>query len=135
MSENLELRILTPLGLVVETKASEVVLPGVEGEFGVLPSHTAYLARVKSGRIAYMIEGRRESLAVRDGLAEVNGDHVVILTEKVYLPGDLKVKELEAMEKEAQAALGEVMDGGGDIDRWVDELAFIQILRTMAGQP
>ncbi len=135
MSEKLALRILTPLGPVVQTEADEVVVPGFEGEFGILPSHTSYLARIKSGRISFTKGGRRESLAVRDGLAEVNGDRVVILTEKVYLPADLEPKELEAMEREAQAALGEAMDGGGDIDRWVDELAFVQTLKAMTGQP
>ena len=49
----------------------EVVLPGVEGEFGVLPGHTPLLAVLQTGRMWYRQGTEKRFLAVSMGFAEV----------------------------------------------------------------
>src|SRR5438105_15926408 len=67
----LELELATPTRLVVSAEADEVVVPGVEGYFGVLPGHAAFLTTLGSGELTYSERGHQRPLAVSGGFAEV----------------------------------------------------------------
>ena len=45
----MRLRIVTPLRPVVDAEVSELIAPGSEGEFGVLPMHVNFLGALKPG--------------------------------------------------------------------------------------
>ncbi len=76
----LSLSVVTPSGLVVETEASWVVVPGAEGEFGVLPGHESFLAPVHGGVVRYDRGSGR--VAVSSGFAEVTAERVTILVRR-----------------------------------------------------
>ena len=59
----------------------EVVLPGIEGEFGVLEGHIPFLTALKVGELVYRNEGKTEHLAVSWGYVEVTSDSVKVLAE------------------------------------------------------
>ncbi|MFQ5699477.1 MAG: ATP synthase F1 subunit epsilon [Myxococcota bacterium] len=78
----LQLAIVTPERPVADLEVDSVVLPGAEGEFGVLPGHEALLAPVQSGVVRYRAGsagGAEERLAVSGGFAEVSQDRVTLL--------------------------------------------------------
>ena len=59
MADRLRLEVATPTRLVVSSEADEVVAPGTEGYFGVLPGHAAFLTTLASGELTYR-QGRDE---------------------------------------------------------------------------
>src|SRR6266700_1843561 len=61
----------TPTRMLVSTEAEEVVAPGVEGYFGVLPGHAAFLTTLAAGEVMYRMGQRQEYLAVAGGFAEM----------------------------------------------------------------
>ena len=71
----------TPTRMLVSTEAEEVVAPGVEGYFGVLPGHAAFLTTLAAGEVMYRTGQRQEYLAVAGGFAEVRAERVIILAE------------------------------------------------------
>jgi F-type H+-transporting ATPase subunit epsilon len=77
----LKLEIVTPESQAVSQEVEVVIVPGGEGEFSVLPGHTPFLTTVRPGRLVYESGGRRETLAVGWGYAEVGPFRVLILTE------------------------------------------------------
>ena len=79
----LNLSIVTPRGTVIDESVDDVVAPGTEGEFGVLPGHAPFLAAIREGVVRYQSGGRPHYLAVSTGFAEVAGDHVVLLARTV----------------------------------------------------
>src|SRR3989304_3981374 len=64
----------------------EVVAPGLQGYFGVLPGHVPFLTSLQSGEVSYRIGRTEQYLAVRGGFAEVQGDRVTILAERAERP-------------------------------------------------
>lgn len=134
MSDKIHLLVLTPAGTAVEAEVSEVAVPGIEGELGILPSHTPYLSVLNKGIVSYTHNGRKSMLAVTGGIAEVKEDRLVILSDEVYLPGDINVGELKSREKEIEASLEVATDRGQDIDALLEDLAFIVTLKTVAGK-
>jgi F-type H+-transporting ATPase subunit epsilon len=77
----LALSIVTPARAVVETEVDSVVLPGSEGEFGVLPGHEALLAPLREGAVVYQEAGQSVRVEITGGFAEVTQTHVTVLAD------------------------------------------------------
>ena len=77
----LALSIVTPERPLVETEVDSVVLPGSEGQFGVLPGHEALLAPLAEGAITYQESGRTVRVEITGGFAEVTQSRVTVLAD------------------------------------------------------
>jgi F-type H+-transporting ATPase subunit epsilon len=105
MADRLRLEVATPTRLVVSTAVDEVVVPGVEGSFGVLPGHAALLSLVGTGEVMYRVGREEHHLAVSGGFAEVGPDHVVILAETAERPEEIDVARARAAREQAERQL------------------------------
>src|SRR5256885_16983598 len=83
----LALKLATPTRLVVSAEADEVVVPGVEGYFGVLPGHAAFLTTLGTGELTYTERGHQWPLAVSGGLAPGRGGKGIGLAAPAARPG------------------------------------------------
>ena len=79
----------TPNRLIVSEEVLEVVAPGVEGYFGVLPGHTPFLTSLQSGEVSYRGGRGEQYLAVTGGFAEVRADRVVVLADSAERPEEI----------------------------------------------
>ncbi len=95
----------TPTRLLVSKEVEEVVAPGVEGYFGVLPGHTPFLASLQSGEVAYRVGRAEQYLAVSGGFAEVRGDRVIILAERAERPEEIDRERAERARQRAERRL------------------------------
>ncbi len=86
----LKLEIVTPEGLIFKRDVKSVTLPGSEGEFGVLPGHSALVSLLKVGVIDIEFEnGKHEVVAINWGHVSVDETHVTVLAEgAVAIEGD-----------------------------------------------
>ncbi len=95
----------TPTRLLVSSEVDEVVAPGTEGYFGVLPGHAAFLTTLTAGELTYR-QGREEQhLAVIGGFAEVSGDHVIVLAEGAERPEEIDPERAERARQRAEQRL------------------------------
>jgi F-type H+-transporting ATPase subunit epsilon len=112
--KELLLEVVTPDRLVLSTEADVVVLPGVEGQFGVLPGHIPFLSALQIGEMYYRKGGQTEYLAVSGGFAEVTGEKVTIVAESAEKGREIDVERakraLERAEKRLAAAKTENVD-------------------------
>ena len=90
-SEHIALEIVTPTGVALREQVASVTAPSVAGEFGVLPGHLPLLAALRTGLVAYTLDGQEERVAVAHGFVEVNDDHALLLTEKFIRKADVDV--------------------------------------------
>lgn len=97
MANTLQLDIVTPDNMVLSAAVEYVSAPGVEGEFGVLPGHSALLAALGVGCLGYVIDGVKKCAFVAGGFAEVLNDKITILAESSELAENID----EARAKEA----------------------------------
>ena len=112
------LELATPTRQLVSEEVHEVVAPGSEGYFGVLPGHAAFLATLGSGEVVYR-RGRDEvHLAVHGGFAEVTPERVIILAETAERPDEIdRTRAERARQRAEQRMTGRDPDGAeGEID-------------------
>ena len=93
----LELSIVTPEGQSYDGAVETVVLPGSEGEFGVLEGHERLLTALKSGPVEIRgVSGSASQwAAVTSGFVEVAGERVVVMVDHCVLSGEIDAAEEE----------------------------------------
>jgi len=110
----LALEVATPLGMAVALQTDSVQVPGVDGEFGVLPGHVPLLAAIKPGILTYRHDGKLQRAAIGAGYAEAAPDHVRVITEYFQRREDIDVeeakKDLEHAEARLKAVSGTIED-------------------------
>jgi F-type H+-transporting ATPase subunit epsilon len=108
----LQLELATPTRLLVSTQVDEVVAPGTEGYFGVLPGHAAFLTTLGAGELTYRRGREEHRLAVIGGFAEVSGERVIILAEDAERPEEIdRERALRARHRAEQRLAGRPPQG------------------------
>ncbi|HEY0626540.1 MAG TPA: ATP synthase F1 subunit epsilon [Allosphingosinicella sp.] len=84
----LRFELVTPERLVRSEEVHMVVVPGSEGEFGVLEGHAPFMSTIRNGELAiYRASGGEpERIAIEGGFAEVNDRGLTVLAEKADVP-------------------------------------------------
>lgn len=105
MESTLQLEIVTPDKVVVSQPVDYIGVPGVEGEFGVLPNHIPMLSALAVGPLYFRTGSKTEYVFVSGGFAEISGNKVTILAESAELSKDIDVTRAEAARKRAEERL------------------------------
>ena len=103
-----QLTIVTPGGEVFAGSVDSVVLPGSEGDFGVLEGHERFLTPLRLGALAIEARGDTRWAAVSHGFADVSGEEVVVLVDRCQLADQIDSAEVESERAKAEAAHGEL---------------------------
>jgi F-type H+-transporting ATPase subunit epsilon len=105
MASKIRLELVTPERLLVSDEVDEVIAPGYEGEFGVLPEHTQYLAILSAGVLRYRKADEVRKVAVSGGFAEVTSDQVAVLADVAEKAEEIDVDRARQARSRAEAAL------------------------------
>jgi len=105
----LRLEIVTPETTVSSEDVDMVTLPGVEGQIGILPQHVPLMTQMVPGEMIVRSNGRDRFLAVGEGLVEITGDHVAILTDLAIAAENIDEAKAEEARQRAEARLREKM--------------------------
>ena len=103
MSETLTLEIVAPGAIVYSAAVQMVTLPGCEGQIGIYPRHVPLLTRIGPGEIIVRRDGQDEFLAVGEGLVEVTGERVSIITDMAIRVEDINEAAAEEARQRAAA--------------------------------
>jgi F-type H+-transporting ATPase subunit epsilon len=97
MAERVQFELVTPERLIVSTEVEMVVVPGTEGNFGVLPGHAPLISTIRPGTID-IYEGRTiiERIFVVSGIAEVTPERCTVLADEAMEPDSLDRAQLDA---------------------------------------
>jgi F-type H+-transporting ATPase subunit epsilon len=101
MAETLRLEIVTPQATVYSEDVSMVTLPGLEEQIGVYPHHVHVITQIVPGELMVTRDGEERFLAVGEGLVEITGDRVSIVTD-MAIPSE-KIDEAKAQEARERA--------------------------------
>ena len=107
MTDRLRLDIVTPASTVSVEDVEMVTLPAVGGQIGVCPQHVPLLTRIAPGEIIVRRDERDEFFAVGEGLVEITGDHVAIVTDMAVAARDIDEARAEEARQRAAARLRE----------------------------
>ncbi|MEQ9520510.1 MAG: F0F1 ATP synthase subunit epsilon [Parvibaculum sp.] len=102
MAEKLKFDLVAPEKLLLSTEADMVVVPGTEGDFGVMPGHSPVMATLRSGVIDVTGgTGGDTRIFVRGGFAEVTPAGLTVLAEEATPLAELDAAKLDQRIKNA----------------------------------
>jgi F-type H+-transporting ATPase subunit epsilon len=101
--------LVSPENLVFSGEVEHVVVPGTEGEFGVLAGHAPMIAMLKPGILKILGPEERRIMVV-GGFAEVNPDGLTVLADRAILVDDLDPAVLAGEIKDAEDDVGDAKD-------------------------
>jgi len=117
----------TPTRMLISAEADEVVAPGAEGYFGVLPGHAAFLTTLAPGEVTYRNGQTEHRVAVTGGFAEVRGERVIILAENAERPEEIDRERAERARQRAEMRVQGKSPGGSQ-----EEIDFTRALTALA---
>ena len=89
----------------------EVVAPGSEGEFAVLPQHAAFITMLAPGEMRIIRSGADEEvMAITGGFFEVRNDRVVVLADAAERAEEIDIARAEAARRKAEELLREKVE-------------------------
>jgi F-type H+-transporting ATPase subunit epsilon len=127
VADRLTLEIATPTRQIVAETVDEVVAPGTEGYFGVLPGHAPFLTTLGVGEITYRIGRDEHHLAAAGGFAEVRNDKVIMLLDVAERPNEIDRARAERARERAERRLAGRTQEDVDYNR-----ALVALMRALA---
>ena len=91
--------------IVFQGDADMVLLPGTEGEMGILPHHAPLLTTLKYGIIRVRSQGHEAIFTVAGGIAEIQPDIVTVLADAAENVEEIDLQRAEAARKRAEESL------------------------------
>ena len=93
--EKLNLEVVSPERLIMSKSVDMVSISGTEGDFGVLPGHTALVSSIRPGLLQIEVGKDIERFFISGGFIEVIEDKVSILATDVISSNDINIAECE----------------------------------------
>lgn len=106
-----EFELVSPERLLLSEPVDMIVVPGAEGDFGVLPRHAPMISTLRIGTIR-VYQGRevKQRIFVAGGFAEVTPERCTVLAEEAVPVGDIDKAKIEAELKDLREDLGDASD-------------------------
>ncbi len=109
------LEIVTPERLAFSDTVDAVVVPGIEGELGILPHHAPLLRALDLGELRIRRGVSEESFAIVGGFVQVRPDKVVVMAETADMSSEIDLERAQEARREAERALETGYREGADL--------------------
>jgi F-type H+-transporting ATPase subunit epsilon len=113
-----DLVIVTPQGQAFNGEVESVVLPGTEGDFGVLPGHEAFLTALRIGPLELSRGGQTRFAAVSRGYAEVVDDVVTVMVGTCEFADEIDRERAEKARERTRRQLEEIRQTPEGREEW-----------------
>jgi F-type H+-transporting ATPase subunit epsilon len=139
MADQIQFELVTPERLILSTMVDMVVVPGTEGNFGVLPGHSLLISTIRPGTID-IYQGRTtiiERFFIVGGIAEVTPDRCTVLADEAMAPETLDRAAIEAELQTVEGNLPSLREqvaraAGTDRERLATELRHLEHQQSVA---
>src|SRR6185436_7885161 len=114
--------LVTPDGAAFEGEAVMLIVPGADGEIGVLARHAPLIATLKAGSTRVHLgaggDDRVREFATGPGFFKVEEDRAIALVDDAVLANEIDAERARQQLEEAQAELERIERGESEADRW-----------------
>jgi F-type H+-transporting ATPase subunit epsilon len=124
--------LVSPDRLVLSGEVEHIVVPGAEGEFGVLAGHAPLVAMLKPGILVVLEPGPARRIVVGGGYAEVNPQGLTVLAELAVPIEDFDRAQLVEQIKDTEEDVADLPDGRPR-DKAREKLEQLQALQVALG--
>jgi F-type H+-transporting ATPase subunit epsilon len=113
MTDKVKFELVSPEKLLLSEDVAMVVVPGGEGDFGVLPGHALLISTVRPGIIDVYGEDQRavtQRLFVAGGFAEVSPERCTVLADEAMSVGEIDRGATESQVRELEGEVAGLKD-------------------------
>lgn len=114
MADKLSFALVSPERELFNGEVDQVVVPGSEGEFGVLPNHSPAMSVIKPGALKVLSDGAERRIFVNGGFADVTPEGLTVLAEEGIDLADIDAAQIE---QELKNASEDLRDANSDAKR------------------
>lgn len=128
MADKLHFSLVTPEREVLAGEVDQVVAPGVEGDFGVLPDHAPLMSTIRPGWLTVYDGNDVERIVIRGGFAEVTPAGLTVLAEQAAFASEIDRDELARAIQNAREDLADASTDAAreDAQEQLDYLLVLQ---------
>jgi F-type H+-transporting ATPase subunit epsilon len=128
MAGTFKFELVTPERMALSEDVGQVIVPGVEGDFTVLPGHAPVISALRPGIIDVTLpDARKTRIFVKGGFAEVDSDRLTVLAERAL---DVEAMNAATVAAELEAAEAELASAADDASR-LAAAAAVERLRSL----
>ena len=110
MAATFNFELVTPERLVFSGEATQVVVPGMEGDFAVLAGHAPFISTLRPGILEVTLPQGRQRLLVKKGVAEADPARLTVLAQTAVPVEELEGARLASELRLAEAQAAEAKD-------------------------
>jgi F-type H+-transporting ATPase subunit epsilon len=123
MANTVKFDLVSPERRLASVDATEVQIPGAEGQMTALPDHSPLITSLRPGIVKVTSADGTKEYVVTGGFAEIGGDSISLLAEKAIARDDITQEQFKALVDEANAKLSKAQDAYQNEPGMVDEAA------------
>ena len=116
-----DLSLVTPEGPAFEGEVNMLIVPGADGEIGVLARHAPLVAMLRAGEIRIRVENEWTTFAAGPGYFKVQQDRALVLVDDAVRAEEIDVEQARREADEARGLLERAGTEDGEVDRWIAE--------------
>jgi F-type H+-transporting ATPase subunit epsilon len=105
MADKLTLEVITPEKIALRETVDEIVLPGSNGELGILPDHAPLISQLKTGILSYRAGSDKKLMHVSGGFVEVLPDKVSVMADVAERADEIDLKRAQLARSRAEEML------------------------------
>jgi len=134
MADKVNFELVSPERLLVSDQYDMVVIPGGDGDFGVLPQHAPLISTIRPGVIDIHDGGRvTHQVFVGGGFAEVLPDRCTVLAQEAVMVGDIDRADAEERLKAAELDVRDA-ESEGERERAQTRVAVLKAMIEASGR-
>lgn len=107
MAGTFTFHVVSPEGNVIKDEIGFVVLPGVNGEIGILANHAPLIAALEAGVVRYTLDGKKKKLAISGGFVEVSENKATVLADTAEFGEAIDVERAQSAKERAEKRLAQ----------------------------
>lgn len=130
MADTFKFELVSPERVLLSIDAEQAVVPGVEGEFTVFPSHAPLISALRPGLLVVSAGGASKQIFVKSGFADVNAGTLTVLAETAFDVADASGAQIADEIRIAEADL----EAARDDDARLSARTAVDRLRALGGK-
>lgn len=108
MADTLKFSLVSPERELYSGEVDQVDLPGAEGDLGIMPNHSPFMAAMRTGIVTVTESGSETQFFIQGGFADVTPSGLIVLAERAVAMAALDKAEIEAQITAAETNLSEL---------------------------
>lgn len=109
----ISLEVIQPTKCKVKDDYDHLIIPGVDGDFGISENHTPFITKIRPGILQLFLGNKLDKYAIHDGFVTVDNNQVTIVCDVIEQKNEINLKRAESSKERAEKRLKTI---SGEID-------------------